>query len=262
MNKTKREPQQIDISVDCVVFGFDDKKLKVLLIEQKQPERGKPLKLLQAALPGDLVQHDESFDNAATRVLKELTSLEGIYLKQFHAFGDPNRVKDLKDQEWLRTFRAHPERRVITVGYYSMVNIYDAKPGSKIKYSEEAIANKVNLNDAKPEPNSFAGTTKWVDVYQIPELAFDHNNIVNHALEAFRHDLAADKIGFELLPEKFTLSQLQRLHEIVLDKKLDKRNFRKNILKIEHLKPLDEKQIGVLHKPAQLYQFKQKKAKY
>lgn len=261
MTKNKQEPQQIDISVDCVVFGFDDKKLKVLLIEQKQPEKGKPLKHLQFALPGDLVQHDESFDKAATRVLKELTSLEGIYLKQFHAFGDPNRVKDLKDQEWLRTFRAHPERRVITVGYYSMVNIYDSKSTGKSKSGDDSLANKVNLNETRPEPNSFAGNTTWVDVYQIPELAFDHNNIVNHALEAFRHDLAADKIGFELLPEKFTLSQLQRLHEIVLDKKLDKRNFRKNILKIEHLKPLDEKQKGVLHKPAQLYQFKKKKSK-
>lgn len=239
MSKFNSEPQLIDISVDCVVFGFDDKKLKVLLIEQKQPEKGKPLKHLQFALPGDLVHEDENFDKAATRVLKELTSLEGIYLKQFHAFGDPNRVKDLKDQEWLRTFRAHPERRVITVGYYSMVNLYETQP----------------------QPHSFAGRIQWVDVYEIPQLAFDHNNIVTHALNAFRHDLAADKIGFELLPEKFTLSQLQRLHEIVLDKKLDKRNFRKNILKIEHLKPLDEKQKGVLHKPAQLYQFKKKKTK-
>lgn len=236
MNSAK-EPAQIDISVDCVVFGFDDKKLKVLLIEQKQPENGKPLQKLQTALPGDLVQDDESFDKAAQRVLKELTSIEGIYLKQFHAFGDPMRVKDLKDQEWLRTFRAHPERRVITVGYYSLVN----------------------MDDFKPKASSFAGRTRWVDVYNIPELAFDHNNIVNHAMEIFRHELIADNIGFELLPAKFTLSQLQHLHEIILDKKLDKRNFRKTALKIEHLEPLDEKQQGVLHKPAQLFQYKRRK---
>lgn len=232
-----KDPAPIDISVDCVVFGFDDKKLKVLLIEQKQPENGPPLKNLQMALPGDLVKENESFDKAAKRVLKELTSLEGIYLKQFHAFGDPKRVKDLKDQEWLRTFRAHPERRVVTVGYYSLVNLYDYNPVA----------------------SSFAGKTKWVDVYSIPELAFDHNNIVHHALETFRHELIADNIGFELLPDKFTLTQLQHLHEIILNKKLDKRNFRKVVLKMDSIKPLDEKQKGAPHKPAQLFKFQKKK---
>lgn len=228
----------MDVSVDCVLFGLDDKKLKVLLIEQRQADsKDKKVTKLQTALPGDLLKETESLDDAAKRVLKELASLKGIYLKQFYAFGDPMRVKNLKDQEWLRTFRAHPERRVITVGYYSLVK----------------------MEDFQPKASSFAGKTKWVDVYSIPELAFDHNLIVDRALEIFRHELIADNIGFELLPEKFTLSQLQHLHEIILDKKLDKRNFRKNMLKMEHLKPLDEKQKGVLHKPAQLYQYKSKK---
>lgn len=232
-----KEASPMDISVDCVVFGFDEKKLKVLLIEQRQPGKDKILARLQIALPGDLLKENESLDGAAKRVLRELTSLKGIYLKQFHAFGDPMRVKNLKDQEWLRTFRAHPERRVVTVGYYSLVK----------------------LEDYSPKASSFAGKTKWIDVYELPELAFDHNDIVEHALEVFRHELIADNIGFELLPEKFTLSQLQHLHEIVLNKKLDKRNFRKNVLKMDQLKPLNEKQQGVLHKPAQLFQFKNKK---
>jgi 8-oxo-dGTP diphosphatase len=227
----------MDVSVDCVLFGFDDKKLKVLLIEQRQPDKDKKLSRVQTALPGDLLKENESLDDAAKRVLRELTSLKGIYLKQFHTFGDPMRVKNLKDQEWLRTFRAHPERRVITVGYYSLVK----------------------MEDYSPKASSFAAKAKWVDVYSIPELAFDHNEIVESAIEMLRHELVADNIGFELLPEKFTLSQLQHLHEIILDKKLDKRNFRKNVLKMEHLKPLDEKQKGVLHKPAQLYQYKKKK---
>jgi 8-oxo-dGTP diphosphatase len=228
----------MDVSVDCVLFGFDDKKLKVLLIEQRQPGKDKKIPRLQTALPGDLLKENESLDEAAKRVLRELTSLKGIYLKQFHTFGDPMRVKNLKDQEWLRLFRAHPERRVITVGYYSLVK----------------------MEDYEPKASSFAGKAKWVDVYNIPELAFDHNEIVESALEIFRHELVADNIGFELLPEKFTLSQLQHLHEIILDKKLDKRNFRKNVLKMQDLKPLEEKQKGVLHKPAQLYQFKRKKS--
>lgn len=226
----------MDISVDCVLFGFDEKKLKVLLIEQRHAGSDRKLPKIQTALPGDLLKEKESLDECAKRVLKELTSLKGIYLKQFYTFGDPKRVQDLKDQEWLRLFRAHPERRVITVGYYSLVK----------------------MEDFTPKASSFAGKTKWVDVYNIPELAFDHNDIVDRALDIFRHELVADNIGFELLPEKFTLSQLQHLHEIILDKKLDKRNFRKNILKGDHVTALEEKQQGVLHKPAQLYKRKNK----
>lgn len=222
----------MDVSVDCVVFGFDDQKLKLLVIEQRQPSDGATIKL-QKALPGDLLQDNESLDEAARRVLLELTSLDGIYLKQFHTFGDPNRVRGLKDQEWLRSFRNNPERRVLTVGYYSLVK----------------------MEDYNPKAASFAGKAQWIDVYKIPSLAFDHNEIVSEALKILRHELVADNIGFELLPEKFTLSQLQRLHEIILDKKLDKRNFRKNILKNDRVKALNEKQQGVLHKPAQLFKF-------
>lgn len=222
----------MDVSVDCVVFGFDDQKLKILLIEQRQPTDGSTIKL-QKALPGDLVKDDESLDEAARRVLLELTSLEGIYLKQFQAFGDPNRVRGLKDQEWLRSFRNNPERRVMTVGYYSLVK----------------------MEDFNPKAASFAGKAQWIDVYKVPLLAFDHNDIIDDALKMLRHELVADNIGFELLPDKFTLSQLQRLHEIILDKKLDKRNFRKNILKNDRVTALNEKQKGVLHKPAQLFTF-------
>jgi 8-oxo-dGTP diphosphatase len=226
------ESTPMDVSVDCVVFGFDDQKLKILLIEQKQPSDGATIKL-QKALPGDLLKDDESLDDAARRVLHELTTLEGIYLKQFQAFGDPNRVRGLKDQEWLRSFRNHPERRVLTVGYYSLVK----------------------MDEFNPKAASFAGKAQWIDVYKVPLLAFDHNDIIDQALKMLRHELIADHIGFELLPDKFTLSQLQRLHEIILDKKLDKRNFRKNILKNDRVKALNEKQQGVLHKPAQLFKF-------
>lgn len=223
----------MDISVDCVVFGFDEDELKVLLIEQKQPD-GKSAIKLQKAVPGDLVDENESLDQAAQRILLELTSLKGIYLKQFHAFGDPNRVSGLKDRDWLRSFRTHPERRVITVGYYSLVK----------------------MDDFNPQAASFAAKAQWVDVYKIPSLAFDHNNIVDQALQVLRHELMADHIGFELLPEKFTLSQLQKLYEIILDKKLDKRNFRKNIMRTDTVTPLEEKQSGVYHKPAQLFKVK------
>jgi 8-oxo-dGTP diphosphatase len=223
----------LDLSVDCVVFGFDEEKLKVLLIQQKQPTEGKKLSHLQMALPGNLVEESESLDEAAQRVLQELTSLQGIYLRQFHTFGDPDRVRSLKDQEWLRSFRRNPDRRVVTVGYYSLVK----------------------MEDYNPIASSFAKKAQWIDVYKIPELAFDHNIVIHEALKMLRHELIADHIGFELLPEKFTLSQLQKLYEIILDKKLDKRNFRKNVLKNNQVKALNEKQKGVLHKPAQLFKF-------
>jgi len=229
----------MDISVDCVIFGFDEEQLKVLLIEQKEPTAPSPIYKPQKALPGDLVKPNESFDDAAGRVLNELTSLKGIYLKQFYAFGNPDRVRDLKDQEWLRSFRKHPERRVVTVGYYSLIK----------------------MDEFNPRASSFAGNVHWVDVYKVPRLAFDHNEIVERALSILRHELMADHIGFELLPEKFTLTQLQKLYEIILAKKLDKRNFRKNIMRTDTVKPLEEKQQGVLHKPAQLFSVKKPRRK-
>ncbi len=231
---TEKPSTGMDISVDCVLFGFDGERLNVLLIEQKSPEVAKSsITKSQMALPGDLVLDGEDLDESAERVLEELTSLQGVYLKQFKTFGDPNRVRGLKDQEWLRAFRANPKRRVITVAYYSLVK----------------------MEDYTPEASSFAKHAIWCDVNEIPDLAFDHNEITLEALEVLRRELNSKHIGFELLPEKFTLSQLQKLYEIILDKKLDKRNFRKNIKKMDQVIPLDEKQQGVLHKPAQLFRF-------
>ena len=220
----------LDVSVDNVIFGFDENILKVLVIERKPfPDEKKGM----SAIPGDLVYPKESLDEAAARVLKDLTSLEGLFLKQFHAFGNPNRVKDLKDQEWLTNFRINPERRVITIAYYSLIK----------------------MDEYQLLPSYFAEKAEWVDVLEVPALAFDHNEIVSKALESLRHGLEMEQIGFELLPDKFTLTQLQNLYEIILNKKFDKRNFRKNIKKMEHVIPLNEKQEGVLHKPAQLFKF-------
>ena len=229
------EHQVIDISVDVVVFGFDGNTLKVLLIKQAPPTESFPKEKLQIALPGDLIYGQDSLDDAAIKILKDCTGLKDIYLKQFHTFGDPSRVKGLKDQEWLRSFRANPERRVITVSYYSLIKLVDYIP--------------------QPDPESHASQAEWIDVYDIPSLAFDHNKIVTEGLKKLRQELNTKHIGFELLPEKFTLSQLQKLYEIILDKKFDKRNFRKNIKKLDHIIPLDEKQTGVLHKPAQLFTY-------
>ena len=217
-----------NVSVDCVVFGFDNKRLKVLLIEQKDLGQG----VKQFALPGDLVLEDEGLDAAANRVLFELSQLGGIFLRQFHAFGDPNRVKNIKDISWLQSYRENPQARVITIAYFALIK----------------------MDDFEPAASSFAERVFWQDLHEIPSLAFDHNEILERAIDALRQQFEAKHIGFELLPEKFTLNQLQVLHEAVLDKELDKRNFRKKVMKESWVLPLEEKQKGVLHKPARLYQ--------
>ena len=224
----------LHISVDCVVFGYDDDGLKVLLIDQQLPAKGAVTHIqYQPQLPGDLILINEGLLEAAKRVLFELTQLEGIYLKQFHSFGDPSRVNDAKDLAWLQSLRTNPEQRVITVAYFGLVS----------------------LQDYAPKPASFAGSVNWVDLNNIPALAFDHNGILSTGFDALREQLESHHISFELLPKKFTLSQLQTLYELVLDKKFDKRNFRKNVKRMSHVIPLNEKQKGVMHKPAQLFSF-------
>ena len=224
----------INLSVDCVILGFDDdQKLKILLIKKVINKKGN----FQYAIPGDLLDNSEDLLSGAKRILKNLTSLDKLYLKQFKAFGDPNRTKDKKDQSWLNLYRKNPKERVVTVGYLSLVK----------------------MEDYIPQASSFASDAEWVDFNSIPDnLAFDHNEIINSGLRYLRTQLD-HKIISNLLPSKFTLSQLQYIYEILLDEKLDKRNFRKNISKISVIKKTKEKQEGVAHKPAYLYTYEKEK---
>lgn len=223
-----------NLSVDCVIFGFDFDHLNVLLIERDLPEPGKNnIPQRRHALPGNLIGIDEPLDDSARRVLKELTNLDDLYLEQFHTFGSPNRVKREYDRQWLMATRPDPDIRVITVAYYSLVK----------------------LGDYHPSPSSFARSAVWWPVSEVPELAFDHNSILTKALSHLRNKLATRPIGFELLPLKFTFGQLQRVYETILGIDFDKRNFRRKILNMDVLIPLDEKQTGVPHKPARLYMF-------
>ncbi len=170
------------------------------------------------ALPGDLVYPDEHLDNAPKRVLKELTGLENVFLEQVATFGKVDR---------------HPKGRVITVAYYSLVN-------------------SANLN---PKAYSFAEDIAWHEVSKITTLAFDHKLIMDRCLETLKSKVRSQPIGFELLPQKFTLSELQDLYEAVLGKSLDKRNFRKKIMSLGVLLDQEEYQQGVAHRPAKLFQF-------
>ena len=226
---------KINVSVDCVIFGFDneEKKIKVLLIKKKINPYDKKNSGDQIALPGDLIRLEEDIDEAAKRVLFSLTKLNNVFLRQYKTFGDPKRVQSSKDQEWLKNFRQDPNERVITIGYVSLVR----------------------MEDYIPSPSYFADDVKWVDILDVPLLAFDHNDIVESGLLFLRYELNHE-LTSELLPRKFTLSQLQELHEIVLGQKFDKRNFRKQAINKGQLQETDEKQKGVSHKPARLYSFK------
>ena len=222
------------VSVDCVVFGFEFGKLDILLIERNIEFEGKVYRDLK--LPGDLVRKDEDLDTAASRVLTELTGLDNIYLKQFLAIGSPGRLlRQPRDMEWLRTI-GHPEEVVVTVAYYSLINI-----------DQDKAANYILQKNAR-----------WYAVSEVTELAFDHLSILQKALQILRTDLNLKPIAFELLPPKFTLRQLQQLYEVISGIKLDKRNFRKKVAGLPFIAPINEKQVDVSHKPARYYSFSRK----
>ena len=206
-------------SVDCVIFGFEGGELKILLIERNE----EPFKDW-LALPGYIVGQDESIDDAAERILYELTGLRDLHMQQFHTFGEVNR---------------HPQGRVITVGYYALIRINGQK-------------------ELRPV-TQFARKALWRSVKDLPKLAFDHTDLFTTGFNKIKRRLDYQPIAFELLPEKFTLTQLQTLYEAVLDKKLDKRNFRKKMLSYGFLKELDEKQKGVSYRAAVLYKFDKRK---
>lgn len=207
------------VSIDCVLFGFDGGELKILLIERNE----EPFKDWWA-LPGNLVGESESVDQSASRILYELTGLADIYMEQYYTFGEVNR---------------HPQGRVISVAYYAMFRLG----------GEKAL---------KPL-TSYAKNAQWINIKELPKLAFDHQHIFNKGLEKIKRRIKHLPIAFELLPEKFTLTQVQHVYELILGKKLDKRNFRKKILSFGVLKELNEKQKGVSFRAATLYKFDKRK---
>ncbi len=174
------------------------------------------------ALPGYFVYPNEDLDTAAKRVLEELTGLRNVFLEQVKTFGAVDR---------------HPFGRVITVAYFSL-----------IKISHYTI-----------QPSSIAQKAKWHSVAKVKGLAFDHNEILDACFNRLKRLVRTRPVGFELLPPKFTLTELQHLYEAILETELDKRNFRKKILSMNLLIDLDETQAGVAHRPARLYKFDKEK---
>jgi len=174
------------------------------------------------ALPGGFVHTDESLDDAARRELQEETGLERVYLEQLYSFGDVDR---------------DPRERVVSIAYYALVK----------------------LGDHRVRAATDACDAGWFAVWDTPSLAFDHNRILQVALARLKGKVRYQPIGFELLPPKFTLSQLQRVYEKILERQLDKRNFRKKILAMDLLEELDEVEQDVAHRAARLYRFDRRK---
>lgn len=204
------------LSIDCLIFGFKDGKLDVLLVKHAEGiSKGK------WALPGGWIKYNESLDDAANRILYSLTGVSNIYLEQLKSFGEVKR---------------YPLNRVITIAYYALVN-----------------ADNYSLN-----PGFTASDVKWCDVHAVRNLPYDHNQIFKTGFNHLKHKVRHEPIGFNLLPEKFTLHQIQQLYEAILEVQLDKPNFRRKLLKMNLLISCQEKQKDVSHRAANLYKFDKK----
>ena len=204
------------LAVDIIIFGFDKEKLKLLLIKRNfEPCKG------QWSLMGGFVGENESLDQAAERVLFELTGLKEIYLEQLLSYGDPKRDS---------------AGRVISVSYFALID--------SVKFEEEV---------------SSEYTAKWFDMNELPELIFDHEQMVEKALNRLRRKTKTQPVGLKLLPDKFTLPQLMTLYEAILQQSFDKRNFRKKILSFGVLNKLDEKDKTNSKKGAFFYTFDKEK---
>lgn len=202
---------RVALSIDCVIFGFDENKLKVLLIRSDLKKFQNKWTLL-----GDLVKPDEDLDTSAYNILKKRTGLSDVYLDQVHTFGEVSR---------------HPAGRVVTVAYCSLINIQH---------------HRLNILDNE---------IHWHEVDNVTDLAFDHQKIFETCYRWLQKRVQEHPLGLSLLPNKFSLRELQNLYEAILNIKLDRRNFRKKFFSMDFLVDIDEQEQNVPHRPGRLYKF-------
>lgn len=221
---------QTYVSVDCVVFGFDhENRLNILLVQKYLDEM--PVERSKR-LPGSLILSNEDVDDAAQRVLTELTGIKKMVLKQFKCYADPNRASNKDDIKWMGKEYKHQIERIITVAYLSLCKI-DHK-----------------INSAKYD------TVDWCTIDKVPTLPFDHNKIITESLIEIRKWIETDfSIIFELLPKKFTIRQLYQLYSSLSEKNIDIKNFHKKIATFSYIIPLDEMEKNVSHRAARFYKF-------
>lgn len=228
----EKKPKMLpSVSIDCVILGFHNSQLKILLLKYKNTDF--------YALPGGFINLEEDLEDAAQRVLEERTGLKDIYLEQFHVFGSKNRRNDATHQQIMKGcgIEIKPNNflmnRFVSIGYYALID----------------------FSKAIPSPDELSDTCDWYDLDKIPSLMFDHNQIFQKALETLRLMLDDKLIGFNLLPETFTINELQNLYETILGEKLVRSNFQRKILSLGILERIEKKMTGAANKAPYLYRF-------
>lgn len=212
MLNSYRDVDKVILALDCIIFGFDNEELKILLVKRYfEPEKGK------WSLMGGFLKKDEILNTAATRILHHYTGFDDVYMEQLYAFSEIDR---------------DPVERTISVAYYALINVEN--------HNKELIQNY---------------NAKWFSITETPKLIFDHDKMLRHAISRLRYRTSTKPIGFELLPEKFTMRQLQKLYEAILNKELDKRNFISKINSLDILIKLEEKDRHSSRKGSYLYTF-------
>lgn len=220
-----------NVSVDNVIFGYHEKQLKVLL--------QRPAGIEKWFLPGGYIQRTETIEEAAIRIAEDRTKLKNLYLKQFKSFGTPKRISDESDftPKLFKNLELDSDHWMfdyfVSLGYYTLTEFSKVEPNGEY-YAEECM---------------------WWEITNIPEMMFDHRNIISEALNSLRIDIHHFPIGIELLPEKFTLPEIQCLYETILDRKLDSRNFSKKLISMGIIKKLEEKRNIGAHRAPNLYVF-------
>jgi 8-oxo-dGTP diphosphatase len=225
------------LSLDCAILGYHEQQLKILLVRYPSLE--------QWGLPGGYIRHEEPLGTAANRILEQTTGLKNLFLQQFHTFGDtPYRVHNRTIQDLEQMVQSDllgitiPKDnwllgRQISVGYYALVNFHEVTVRTDTFFEEY----------------------RWWDIDQVPELLFDHNDMISKALQTIRLQLYHQPIGASLLPQKFTLPEIHFLYETLLGKELDRRNFPKKLFALGLLKKLDERRHIGAHRSPYLYEF-------
>nr|WP_321522286.1 NUDIX domain-containing protein [uncultured Macellibacteroides sp.] len=212
MSKYYEDKDRFLVAMDCIIFGFSEGELSLLLIKRKiEPAKG------QWSLMGGFLRENESIDDGAKRVLNELTGLENVYMEQVRTFGEVDR---------------DPGERVLSVAYYSLVKI------------EESDQERLDDHNAY-----------WIKINELPELVFDHGQMVELARDVMRQKASTEPIGFNLLPDLFTLTQLQSLYEAIYGTVLDKRNFRKRVAEMDYIVKTDKIDKTGSKRGASLYKF-------
>lgn len=224
-----------NVSYDTVIFGFTGEELKILVLEYQNSG--------MFALPGGYIRRDESLLDAAKRGVRERTGLEKIHLEQFHTFGKLNRSSPESTKKIARGLglELEPDNwmldRFITIGYYSLID----------------------YNQVRLTPDDFSDSINWYSISNLPPLMMDHREIVDKALEAIRTDFGKKPIGANLLPEKFTMKELQKVCEIILNKELRRTTFQRKILSMDILERHEKLFTGAANKAPFLYSFDKEK---